>query len=122
MRVLQQLTGMIDGSPVDAVHAHIREAVAAIRGGGGPQFFECTTYRWRDHVGPGEDRYLGYREDRELDEWIARDELVRLSALLDEGERQSLEAAVEEEIRQAIAFAETSQFPNDAELFDHVYA
>ena len=31
------------------------------RGKSGPCFFECMTYRWKEHVGPGEDYDLGYR-------------------------------------------------------------
>jgi TPP-dependent pyruvate/acetoin dehydrogenase alpha subunit len=30
-------------------------------GRSGPQFFECLTYRWKEHVGPNEDFDLGYR-------------------------------------------------------------
>lgn len=112
---------LIEGSPTDEVYEKARAAVAAIRAGGGPQFLECTTYRWRDHVGPGEDRYLDYRPDRELDDWIARDEVARLGALLEPAERQSLESTIEEEIAAAISFAEASPFPGDMELFDHVY-
>src|SRR5206468_2160238 len=41
------------------------EAVAAVRGGEGPRFLECLTYRWREHVGPAEDFHLGYRTREE---------------------------------------------------------
>ena len=39
----------VDGMDVVAVEAAARRAVEDIRGGGGPQFLECRTYRFRAH-------------------------------------------------------------------------
>lgn len=97
-------------------------AVAAILGGEGPQFLECLTYRWRDHVGPDEDRKWKYRPDEELDDWIRRDEVARLGAMLDAAERRDIEAATDAEIAEAFAFAEASAFPGPEELASHVFA
>lgn len=96
-------------------------AVEAIRGDGGPQFLECLTARWRDHVGPDEDRVWQYRSNTELDDWIARDDLAKIASKLSPEERSTIENSVEAEIRAAIDFAEQSPYPADEELFQHVF-
>jgi TPP-dependent pyruvate/acetoin dehydrogenase alpha subunit len=112
-------TQIEEGSTL-AVYRAAKRAVAAIRSGQGPQFIEAHTYRWRDHVGPGEDRVYKYRPDAELDGWIARDQLKILAAQVADAERAQIESAVEAEIAEAITFAENSAFPADDELYTHV--
>ncbi len=89
--------------------------------GDGPHFLECLTYRWRDHVGPDEDRRQKYRPDAELDAWIARDEVARIGALLPAATKRQIERSVDAEIADAISFAEASEFPADEELFADVF-
>ena len=96
-------------------------AINKIRNTEGPQFMECLTARWRDHVGPDEDRIWKYRSDEELDDWIKRDDLAAIGGSLEPANRSNIEAAVETEIAEAIAFAEASPFPGDEELLDHVF-
>jgi TPP-dependent pyruvate/acetoin dehydrogenase alpha subunit len=111
----------VEGGDTLAIAAATARMAAEIRAGGGPRFLECMTCRWRDHVGPGEDRVYGYRTDEELDDWIARDELRRMAGHLDSETRVSVERAVEAEIADAIAYAEESAYPQDEEVFQHVY-
>ena len=111
----------VEGGDVERILAAASEAVAAIRGGSGPRFLECETYRWRDHVGPGEDRVHKYRPDAALDGWIARDEMKRLANLLPPDQRAAIDAEVEDELAAALAFAEKSPYPNDRELDLHVF-
>ena len=98
-----------------------KKADAAIRAGSGPQFLECMTYRWRDHVGPDEDRKWKYRPDAELDDWIRADEVARLAKMIDDGARRLIEKSVEAEIADAFAFAEASPFPGAEELGTNVF-
>ena len=101
----------------------IHERVAAARASGtGPWFFECMTYRWNEHVGPGEDFHGGYRSRQEAARWIEGDQVARIAGLLESGTRDRLEREVEEEIAGAIAFAEASPFPADSELYTDVFA
>lgn len=105
-----------NGDVLATYHASVR-AVEAVRAGGGPRFLECMTYRWRDHVGPGEDRIYKYRPDEELDHWIAIDQVKRLAEMLPRDERLRIETTVEAQIAASIDFAETSPYPDAAELY-----
>lgn len=102
------------------IHARAGQAVARVRGGAGPAFLECRAYRWKEHVGPSADWHLGYREPGEAAPWIAADACARLAAALPAEARRRLEAEVEGEIAEAIAFAEASPFPDAAELYADV--
>ncbi len=104
------------------LHERAGAAIAAVRRGEGPRFIECMTYRWRDHVGPGEDRVHKYRPDAELDGKIENDNLKIVGELLAPGLRQAIEAEEEKRVAEAIAFAEASRFPEDREVYDHVFA
>jgi TPP-dependent pyruvate/acetoin dehydrogenase alpha subunit len=94
---------------------------AQVRAGGGPWFFEVMTYRWKEHVGPGEDYGLGYRTETEAQPWIRNDQVARLAALLEPAERARIEEEVEAEIQAALAFAEASPFPEPAALYRDVF-
>lgn len=103
------------------IRAASEKAVDEIRAGSGPRFIECMTYRWRDHVGPEEDRRWKYRSDAELDEWIKRDEVARIGGMLGGDARRAIEHDVGREIAEAFAFAEKSPFPGPVELGTNVF-
>ena len=104
----------------------IREAAAKavdeIRRSGGPRFLECTTYRWREHVGPNEDYGAGYRSKSEAAPWMSNDAVARVGALLAPEVREAIERAVLDEIREAFEFAEASPFPAPEELYTDMFA
>jgi TPP-dependent pyruvate/acetoin dehydrogenase alpha subunit len=90
-------------------------------GAAGPLFLEVAAYRWKEHVGPGDDWQLGYRARAEAEPWIASDPVARLAAALDPGVRGEIEREIEAEVADAFAFAERSPFPGPAELWTHVF-
>lgn len=104
------------------IHEKISAAVRAMRAGEpGPRFFECLTYRWREHVGPGTDFHLGYRSEEEAQPWIDEDPVRLLGQSLPEAQRTRIEAEVEAEIGDAIQFADRSPFPEARELYTDVF-
>ena len=111
----------IENNDVIALVERSRDLVAKIRAGFGPWFLEVMTYRWTEHVGPGEDFHLGYRDHEEAQPWRQGDQVGRLAAMIEPRQRALIEDEVDAEIADAFAFAEESAFPEDAELFDHVY-
>jgi len=103
------------------IYEKVSEAITRLRGGEpGPFFFECLTYRLKEHVGPNEDFHLGYRSRAEAEPWIEKDCVKRLGHKLKPDQRHKIEAEVEAEIREAFAFAEQSPFPKVAELYTDV--
>ncbi len=112
----------IEGNDVLKIHERVEMAVQALRrAGSGPFFFECMTYRWKEHVGPGEDYDLGYRSREEAEPWIVNDQVKCLAQLVPPAEGQRIAARVEAEIQEAFAFAESSPFPEHGELFTDVF-
>ena len=111
----------IDGSSTTKIRDATARAVTSIRNGGGPRFLECITARWRDHVGPEEDRLWEYRSDKELDDWMARDDVAAIARRLEPVRRKEIETKVEREIADAIAYAEESPFPAAEELNEYVF-
>ena len=107
---------------VSVICNRVGSAVRAVRERKeGPFFFECQTYRWREHVGPNEDYALGYRSLAEIEEWKGRDQLKKIGAELSPAIKERIDREVEQEIKEALAFAEASPFPEAAELTRHVF-
>jgi TPP-dependent pyruvate/acetoin dehydrogenase alpha subunit len=102
--------------------ARVDDAVSAIRRGEGPRFLECMTYRWKEHVGPGEDFHLGYRTREEAEPWFARDAVKLCGEAISAEDRTNVIDDVEKEIADAFAFAEESPFPRKEELMRDVFA
>src|SRR6185437_11892685 len=81
----------LDGSDVVGLARRSADVIGKLRAGGGPWFFEVNTYRWREHVGPGADIHLGFRDEREMEPWLAADPVLRLAAELPTRVRAAIE-------------------------------
>jgi TPP-dependent pyruvate/acetoin dehydrogenase alpha subunit len=113
----------IEGNDVLAIRSKIAAAAAELRKTGqGPRFFECMTYRMKEHVGPNDDYHQGYRKPDEAAPWISGDPVKRLADQVAADARAAIDKAVEAEIRDAFEFAEKSPFPDLKELHTDVYA
>jgi TPP-dependent pyruvate/acetoin dehydrogenase alpha subunit len=112
----------INNNDVLSLYEKISVNIESLRNGEtGPLFFECMTYRWREHVGPNEDFSLGYRTREEAESWIQNDQVKRIGKMLQAEQRTMIEREVEDEIREAFAFAEESLFPEASELYTDVF-
>ena len=115
----------VDGNDFSAVAEAVGAAVARARQGLGPTLVESLTYRWRGHSKSDRNRY---RTKDEIAEWVARDPIERMRALLrahgviTEAELQAIEAETDATIAAAIEFARTSPDPEIAEATRDVYA
>ena len=115
---------IVDGQDVDAVEEAVREAVDRARSGGGPTFVETKTYRYGDHaVNMG--RELTPRRD-DHDDWLERDPITLYRKKLTEAgvdaeTLDAIDAEVYEAVQDAISFARDSDYPEQAEAFDHVF-
>jgi acetoin:2,6-dichlorophenolindophenol oxidoreductase subunit alpha len=118
----------VDGNDINAVYQISSEAITRAKSGDGPSLIEFITYRWRDHVGPNFDVEVGYRTQKEVDEWIAKCPIQRLedelnrSGKLSKSEKANIEADIKKEIETAFDFARVSQLPSTTEIFTDIYA
>jgi pyruvate dehydrogenase E1 component alpha subunit len=99
----------VDGMDVVAVEDAARRVVDGIRGGGGPHFLECRTYRFRAHSMYDPELY---RSKAEVEEWKKRDPLVVFGAqlteagILEDDAIADVEQEIQAEIDAAVEFAE----------------
>ncbi|MGI2257281.1 pyruvate dehydrogenase (acetyl-transferring) E1 component subunit alpha [Candidatus Cardinium hertigii] len=113
----------VDGLCVEAVHCAVEEAAIKARKGI-PSLLEFVTYRYRGHSMSDP---AGYRSKKEVETYKEQDPILKLKALILEkkvGNATALEAIerkVKDQIAQAIAFAETSPFPDPATAYHYVY-
>ncbi|TDT43991.1 pyruvate dehydrogenase E1 component beta subunit [Halospina denitrificans] len=113
----------VDGMSVVQVEAATRDALEAARTGKGPRLIECETYRFRAHS--MFDPQL-YRDRTEVEEWKRKDPIDRLSNwmaqtnLISQDELDVMEAAIAEEVEQAVQFAEAADWESTETLFDHL--
>ena len=117
-------TTRIDGNDIRAVHAAAVEAVARARACDGPSLIELQTQRFQGHsIG---DRQVYRTREQVAELRAARDPIARLEQeLLGAGalaDRDAVMAGIEAEVAAAVAFAEASPYPDDAEVDAHVYA
>jgi TPP-dependent pyruvate/acetoin dehydrogenase alpha subunit len=111
----------IEDNDVLRLFERAQDVIAQIRSGKGPSFLEVMTYRWQEHVGPGQDYRLGYRTEEEARPWMENDQVARLAALVAPARRAQIEAEIEEEVSAAFAHAEACPFPAPEELYTDVF-
>jgi pyruvate dehydrogenase E1 component alpha subunit len=113
-----------EANDVIEVRDRLKKAVEHARSGKGPAFIELLTYRFRGHSmsDPGK-----YRTPEEVELRKKKDPVrVARQALLDlkvsAQDVDAIDAQVEEEIRDAVQFAEESAPPDEALMNELVYA
>ncbi len=113
----------VGGNDVFAIRTVMANALDELRETGeGPRFFEFMTYRLKEHVGPNDDYVFGYRSKTEAEPWLNQDPVKVLAKRISKPDLERIHKAVEDEIADAIEFAEQSPFPDLAELYTDVYA
>jgi pyruvate dehydrogenase E1 component alpha subunit len=126
---------VVDGNDVLAVYQTAKYAADKARAGGGPTVIECKTYRWYDHYGVSGAKVgvdgsfgLGYRSDRELRDWMAKDPIRRFrqflvtEKLLTEEQAEQIVADVAKAVDEAAAFAESQPPPKPEDGLRNVFA
>lgn len=115
----------VDGNDVLASYAVTAEALDRARSGGGPTFIEAYTYRMGAHT--TSDDPTRYRLPSELEEWQARDPIMRLRTFLTNQKLADDDffAQVDEEAQAAASQLRERVLampdPPPEKMFDHVY-
>ncbi len=114
----------IDGMDVMKVYEATDRVLKEIRDGNGPYFLEFLTYRYRGHSMGDPERY---RESEEIEKYQENDPIgiyrkyLLKEEITKESDLDEIEQEVEDEIAEAVKFAEESPEPALETLFDHVY-
>jgi pyruvate dehydrogenase E1 component alpha subunit len=113
-----------DGMDVLDTYAVLCEAVERVREERRPLLVEAVTYRFRGHSMADPEQY---RSKEEVAQWRERDPIPafgdRLIAadVIDEAERERIDAEAIARVDAAVEFAEGSPFPTPESLYDDVY-
>jgi TPP-dependent pyruvate/acetoin dehydrogenase alpha subunit len=112
-----------DGNDAEKIMKLAKSSIAKIRDTGLPQFLEFSTYRWREHCGPNYDNDAGYRSQAEFELWKGNDPIYQIKNKLGLADSTNMKYKedIQKEINEAFDFAETSSFPTNDKLFNHIY-
>ncbi|MGO3393436.1 pyruvate dehydrogenase (acetyl-transferring) E1 component subunit alpha [Glutamicibacter arilaitensis] len=116
----------VDGNDLMALMAIMTRAVRMAREGNGPLLIEAHTYRMQAHTNADDDKR--YREDSEVQEWIAKDPVTRMKAYLDDAGLLSDETVAKitadaEAVAKTLRDGMNQEANTDPrELFEHVYS
>ncbi|HEY4451667.1 MAG TPA: pyruvate dehydrogenase (acetyl-transferring) E1 component subunit alpha [Solirubrobacteraceae bacterium] len=113
-----------DGMDVLDTHNVLCEAVRRVREEHRPVLVEAITYRFRGHSMADPEQY---RSKEEVARWRERDpipafaERLVAEGVIDEHERERIDAEALARVDAAVEFAEASPFPAPESLYDDVY-
>ncbi len=115
----------VDGNDVLSVYSACKDAVEAAREGKGPTLIEAVTYRMGPHSTSDDPKR--YRTEAEVEEWRAKDPILRFQLYLKSKGiwNEELEADVRQKTEDLVAVAvkeaEAASPPGPETLFDDVY-
>ena len=115
----------VDGNDVLAVYAAAKDAIERARRGDGATLIEAKTYRLVPHTSDDDDRR--YRSREEVEQWTARDPLVRYRGWLkeynvaDERKLDGLHEQAARDVDEATEEAESAPTPKPESALTHVF-
>jgi pyruvate dehydrogenase E1 component alpha subunit len=115
----------VDGMDITAVNEAVAEARERAVNGEGPTFIEADTYRYRGHY-EGDEQV--YRDQEEVERMRERDPIDSFrNRLIDRGELteeefETIQTEVEEEIADAVAYAQKADAPAPEEAYEDMFA
>jgi len=114
-----------EGFDVVDVYRNVKAAVDYARSGAGPVILEAVTYRYRGHSMSDPAKY---RKEGELEQKKEQDGIksaanrLRADHGVSDADLDAIKKSVEEEAQEAYRFAEQSEVPDPAHLYDYTYA
>jgi pyruvate dehydrogenase E1 component alpha subunit len=115
----------VDGIDPIAVYGATLTAVERARKGEGPTLLEGKVYRWEGHMITDPD---DYRTDKQREEARINDPIVIFKkkllekTIITEEEDKKLREEAQNEIEEAVRFAEESPYPEPARAFEDLWA
>lgn len=115
-----------DGNDVDEVARLTGVVLRQMLAAAAPRLLIFSTYRWREHCGPAMDNHIGYRTEKEYQSWRKQDPVesarkrLREEGLLEQELDAALVLEIKTEIETAFQKAESTPFPSEKSLFQHI--
>lgn len=117
-------SAVINGMDVFSVYEKMKEIADDVRENSEPYFVEIRTYRYRGHSMSDPQKY---RTKEELEQFQKTDPIERLKKyilsndILDEDALKEIDDKVEQEVLDAVEFADESPFPDESEMYDDMF-
>ena len=115
----------VDGNDIFSVYKAANDAILNIKKGKGPYFIECITYRLGDHTTA--DDASKYRSQKELQEWMKKDPILRLkdyiikNKYLSRLDEEKLHDKVKLKVEDVVKKAESIEAPNVEDIFKYTF-
>ncbi len=118
----------VNGQDVIETYTFFSKLVETVRAGGGPQYVDVRTYRFKGHS--MSDPVSGtYRSKEEVDKRVEQDDPIRMlrerlfeAGVMDQEALEAMDNEVRAEVNEAAEFADASPVPDPANLYQHAYA
>jgi pyruvate dehydrogenase E1 component alpha subunit len=116
----------VDGNDIIAMRDAMETALKKARDGGGPTLIEALTYRLSDHTTADDARR--YRKDEEVEEWRAKEPLIRLRKYLeskkawDDKKEEEWRAECAKRVDDEVKKYKAAGKPPVTDMFDHMFA
>ncbi|MEP1150195.1 MAG: pyruvate dehydrogenase (acetyl-transferring) E1 component subunit alpha [Balneola sp.] len=117
-------SAVINGMDVFSVYEKMKEIADDVRKNSEPWFVEIRTYRYRGHSMSDPQKY---RTKEELEEYQGFDPIERLknyileNDIAKEAALTKIEEKVDQEVLDAVEFADKSDFPKEEELYEDMF-
>lgn len=114
----------VDGMDVSAIRECVTEHLRIAREDRRPTLVEAFTYRYRGHSAADPEVY---REKEEVEEWQLKDPIESFAkrlvdeGIIEDGHLDELRGQVEEQVLEAVEFADASPEPALDTLYDNLY-
>lgn len=118
-------SAVINGMDVFSVYEQMKAIVEDVRENSEPYFVELRTYRYRGHSMSDPQKY---RTKEELEQFQGIDPVISLKEYIISNKVATqkavsdIEERVEEEVLDAVEFADNSPFPEESEMYDDMFA
>jgi pyruvate dehydrogenase E1 component alpha subunit len=116
---------IVNGDDVLEVREVVRRAAKRARAESLPILVEAKTYRFRGHSMSDPAKY---RTKEEVEEWMKRDPIRILAQRIyelgagNEAQLKAIDEEAKQDVTAAVKFADESQLPDPATLFDDIYS
>lgn len=118
-------TEIVDGQDVLAMYEVAKKAIEHCKSGEGPFFIEAMTYRFRGHSMADPE---SYREREEIEKYRSQDPIITFrdklleAKMAEQADFDKIEESIEQQMEEAVTFADESDFPDPSTLHEHIYA